>query len=243
MAGHNKWSQIKRAKGATDAKRGKIFSKLSRDITVAAKNGGPDPDMNAPLRMVLLKAKSANMPADNIQRAIKRATDADSGAAQYQDLIYEVYAPGGVALLVEALTENRHRTAAEVRGVLKKNHGRLAESGSVTRLFHRKGQMMILRENGNEEQVMEWALDAGAEDFRADESGYEIQTEPSDFERVHQEMEAKGANFEVAHITYIPELTAPVVGEDAEAVHKLIDALEDDDDVRTVVSNAEFTQE
>lgn len=243
MAGHNKWSQIKRAKAATDAKRGKVFSKLSRDITVAAKTSGPDPEMNAQLRMLLLQAKSANMPADNIQRAIKRATDAESGAIQFQDLIYEVYGPSGVALLVMASTDNRNRTAAEVRGVLNKNQGHLADPGAVSRLFNRCGQIMILRENADEETLMELALEAGADDFKADEQGYEILTEPARFEAAHQAIEKANIPCEVAHITSIPQITVPVSGEDAEAIHKLIDALEDDDDVRAVYCNAEFPED
>lgn len=237
MAGHSKWAKVKRFKGAIDAKRGKIFAKLGREITIAAKLGGGDPDMNPRLRMVLLKCRASNMPVDNIERAIKRGVGGDEGAA-YEDLTYEIYGPNGVALLVELSTDNRNRTAAEIRSIVTKNGGTIATQGSVSRLFHRKGQMIVSREAANEDQVMEAALEAGAEDFKADQDGFEIVTDAAQFETVHRQMEAKGHKFAVAEVTSIPMITVPV--KDAAAVTKLIEALEEHDDVKEVYTNADF---
>lgn len=243
MSGHSKWAKVKHFKGAVDAKRGRIFSKLAREITIAAKLGGGDPNMNARLRMVLLKCRAANMPADNIDRAIKRGTGADNLAA-YEDLTYEAFGPHGVALLVELSTDNRNRTAAEIRSLLTKQNGSIATQGSVSRLFHRKGQIIIPRENANEDQLMEIALEAGAEDFQADEQGFEILTDPAHFEPVHKQIEAKGFKPAMAEVTYIPTMTAPLTDPAAvAAVNKLIEALEEHEDVKSVHSNAEFPEE
>lgn len=239
MAGHSKWAKVKRFKGAIDAKRGKIFAKLGREITIAAKLGGGDPDMNPRLRMVLLKCRAANMPVDNIERAIKRGVGGDEGAT-YEDLTYEIYGPNGVALLVELSTDNRNRTAAEIRSIVTKSGGTIATQGSVSRLFQRKGQIIVPKEGANEDQVMEAALEAGAEDFKADEHGYEIITDPAQFEAVHKQMESKGYKFAVAEVTSIPVITVPV--KDAAAVSKLIDALEEHDDVKEVYSNADLPE-
>ena len=239
MAGHSKWAKVKRFKGAIDAKRGKIFAKLGREITIAAKLGGGDPDMNPRLRMVLLKCRAANMPVDNIERAIKRGTGGGEGAT-YEDLTYEIYGPNGVALLVELSTDNRNRTAAEIRSIVTKNGGSIATQGSVSRLFQRKGQMIVPKEGANEDQVMEAALEAGAEDFKADEDAYEIITDPVQFEAVHKQLEAKGYKFAVAEVTSIPMNTMPV--KDSAAVTKLIDALEEHDDVKEVYSNADLPE-
>ena len=209
MAGHSKWAKVKRLKGALDAKRGKIFAKLGREITVAAKMGGGDPDMNPRLRMILLKSRGANMPADNIDRAIKKGTGGGEGA-NYEDLTYEIYGPHGVALLVEVSTDNRNRTAADVRSFVTKSGGSIATPGSVTRLFHRKGQIIVAREAANEDQLMEAALEAGAEDFKADEQGYEILTEPGSFEAVLKQVEAKGIKPAVAEFTSLPSITVPL---------------------------------
>src|SRR5580692_10872560 len=191
MAGHSNWAKVKRFKGAVDAKRGKIFAKLGHEITVAAKMGGGDPDMNPRLRMILLKSRGANMPADNIDRAIKKGTGGGEGA-NYEDLTYEIYGPHGVALLVEVSTDNRNRTAADVRSIVTKNGGSIATQGSVTRLFHRKGQIIVSRENAGEDKLMELALEAGAEDFKSDPEGFDILTEPANFEVVHKKIEAAG---------------------------------------------------
>src|SRR6476661_5136687 len=173
MAGHSRWAKVKHFKGAIDAKRGKIFAKLAKEITIAAKLAGGDPDMNPRLRMILLKCRAANMPNDNIERALKRATG-DGATISYEDLTYEVFGPHGVALLVELSTDNRNRTAAEVRSLLTKNGGTIATAGAVSRLFQRQGQIIVSRDAANEDQLMELALDAGAEDFKADAQGYEI---------------------------------------------------------------------
>ena len=240
MAGHSKWAKVKHFKGAIDAKRGKIFAKLAKEILVAAKQGGGDPGMNPRLRMVLLKCRAANMPNDNIERAIKRATGAGE-AIVYEDLTYEVYGPNGVAVLVELSTDNRNRTAAEIRSLLTKNGGAMATSGAVTRLFQRKGQIVVPRDGINEDELMGLALDAGAEDFQVEKDGYEILTDPSNFETVHKQIEAKGVKPAVAEVTYLPTATVPLTEPDAvTAVSKLIDVLEDHDDVKDVYSNAEF---
>ena len=242
MSGHSKWAKVKHFKGAVDAKRGKIFSKLSREITIASEFGGGDPDMNPRLRMVLLKCRTANMPRDNIERAIKKGTGGGEGA-NFEELTYELYGPNGVALLVEISTDNRNRTAAEIRSIVTKNGGSIATPGSVSRLFHRKGQIIIPREAANEDLVMEVALDAGAEDFKAEPQGYEILTAPAQFEAVHKQIEAKGVKCDAAEITSLPAVTVPLHGEPAIAVvNRLIDALEEHDDVKEVHSNAEFPE-
>jgi YebC/PmpR family DNA-binding regulatory protein len=240
MAGHSKWAKVKRLKGALDVKRSKIFSKLSREITVAAKIGGGDPDMNPRLRMVLFKCRGANMPADNIERAIKKGTGGGEDA-NFEDLTYEIYAPHGVALLVEVSTDNRNRTAADVRSLVTKSGGSIATTGSVTRLFHRKGQIIISKDSANEDKLMELALEAGAEDFKVEAEGFEILTEPVNFEAVHKKIEVAGIKCEVAEITSLPTLTVPLSGEsNIAAVNKLIEGLEDHDDIKEVYSNADF---
>src|SRR5690242_21789371 len=186
MAGHSKWAKVKHFKGAIDAKRGKIFSKLSKEISIAAKLGGGDADMNPRLRMVLLKCRAANMPNDNIERAIKKGTGGGE-TANFEDLTYEIYGPGGVALLVEISTDNRNRTASEIRSIVNKSGGAIATQGSVSRLFHRQGQIIVPRDGANEDQLMEIALEAGAEDFKAEAQGYEILTGPGQFEMVHKQ--------------------------------------------------------
>jgi len=239
MAGHSKWAKVKHFKGAIDAKRGKIFSKLSKEITIAAKIGGGDPNMNPRLRMVLLKCRGANMPNDNIDRAIKKGTGGGE-VINFEDLTYEIYGPHGVALLVEISTDNRNRTASEIRSIVTKSGGSIATQGSVSRLFHRKGQIIVPREGANEDQLMEVALEAGAEDFKAEEQGFEILTDPNSFEAVHKQIESKGIKPAVAEVTELAVITVPVPAGGVEAVNKLIDALEDHDDVKEVYSNAEL---
>src|SRR5215813_11883883 len=242
MAGHSKWAKVKHFKGAIDAKRGKIFAKLSKEIAIAAKIGGGDAAMNPRLRMVLLKCRAANMPNDNIERAIKKGTGGGA-SANFEDLTYEIYGPHGVAVLVEVSTDNRNRTASEIRSVVTKNGGTIAAQGSVSRLFHRKGQIIVPREASDEDKLMEVALEAGAEDFKAEPQGYEILTEPGKFEAVHKQMEAKGIKCEAAEITSLPALTVPLAGEAAvAAVNKLIEALEEHDDVKEVYANAEMPE-
>jgi YebC/PmpR family DNA-binding regulatory protein len=241
MAGHSRWAKVKHFKGGIDAKRGKIFAKLGREITVAAKIAGGDPDMNPRLRMVLLRCRAASMPNENIERAIKKGTGAGE-TVNFEDLTYEIYAPHGVALLVEVSTDNRNRVASEIRSLVTKAGGSIATANSVSRLFQRKGQIIVARDAANEDQLMEVALEAGAEDFKADEQGYEILTGPGNFEAVHQQIEAKGIKPVVAEINSLPTITVPLNGEQAGAVNKLIEALEENDDVKDVYSNGEFPE-
>ena len=223
-----------------DAKRSKVFAKIAREITIGARLGGGDADMNPRLRLALLKARGANMPADNIARAIQRGTG-EGEAASFEELSYEIYGPHGAAILAVISTDNRNRTAADIRAILTRNDGKMATAGSVSRLFHRKGQIMIARDAANEDELMELALEAGAEDFKAEDEGYEVLTAPEDFEAVHQAIETKEIAMETAEITQLPEMTAPVSSEaEMEKVHKLVDLLEDHDDVQSVYTNAEM---
>ncbi len=242
MAGHSKWAKVKHFKGAIDAKRARTFAKLSREITVAAKVGGGDPDLNPRLRMALLKCRSANMPSDNIERAVKKGTGGGD-TANFEDLTYEIYGPHGVALWVELSTDNRNRTAAEIRSLLSKQGSSIATAGSVSRLFQRKGQLIVSRDAIGEDRLMELALDAGAEDFKAEPEGYEIVTGPADFEAVHRRLETNGIRCDAAEVTWLPAVTVPVSEADAPAVHRLIDALEEHDDVKEVHTNADFPDE
>lgn len=236
MAGHSKWAKLKHFKGAIDAKRARVFAKLSRELTVAARLHGADPDANPRLRMVLLKCRAANMPNDNIDRAIKKATGSGD-TSQFEDLTYEIYAPHGVALLVELSTDNRNRTAAEIRSIITKNHGSMATQGAVTRLFQRRGQIIVARESAPEDTVMEAALEAGAEDFKAETEGYEILTDPGSLEAVHRHLESRGIRCEAAAITPRPLLTVPLTGAATTEVGRLIESLEEHDDVKDVFSN------
>jgi YebC/PmpR family DNA-binding regulatory protein len=240
MSGHSRWAKVKHFKGAIDAKRGKIFSKLGKEITIAVKLGGSDPEMNPRLRMVLLKSRAANMPNDNIERAIKRGAG-DGAAINYDELTYEVYGPRGVAILVELSTDNRNRTAAEIRSLLTKNGGSIATAGSVTRLFQKKGQIIVAREAAEEDALMEAVLEAGAEDFKTAPEGYEVLTDPGSFEAVHKAIEARGIKPAAAEVTWIASMTVPLsAGKAADEVTRLLDLLEDHDDVKDVHSNAEF---
>jgi len=223
-----------------DAKRSKVFAKIAREITIAAKLNGGDPDMNPRLRLAVLKGRGANMPADNIQRAIARGTG-DGEGASFEELTYEIYGPHGAAILCEVSTDNRNRTASEIRAILTRNEGKLATAGSVSRLFHRKGQIMIARANAEEDALMELALEAGAEDFKAEEEGYEILTAPADFEAVHKAVEEANITTESAELTALPELTVPLASEsELGKVNRLVDLLDDHDDVQEVFSNAEL---
>ncbi|PIC80648.1 YebC/PmpR family DNA-binding transcriptional regulator [Sporosarcina sp. P18a] len=238
MAGHSKWKNIQNRKGAQDAKRGKIFQKMSREIYVAAKSGGDDPDTNPALRLAIDKSKSANVPNDVIQRAIDKATG--SGADEnYEEVIYEGYGPGGVAVLVYTLTENRNRTGPNMRVAFNKNGGSLGETGSVNYLFERKGRLFIERtQETDEDAVMLAALEAGAEDVISTEDGFEILTEPSEFLHVKEALEADDLVFISAEVDMVPSVYADLSEEQQEQFMQMIDALEDDDDVQNVYSNA-----
>lgn len=242
MAGHSKWAKVKHFKGAIDAKRGKIFSKLAREVTIAAKQGGGDANMNARLRMVLLKCRAANMPKDNIERAIAKATGGGEGS-QFEEFTYEIYGPNGVAMLVPVSTDNRNRTASEVRSIVTKAGGSIATAGAVSRLFQRKGQLIVPREAAGEDQLMELVLEAGAEDFKAETDGYEVITEPGQFEAVHKAIEGKGIKCAVAEVTELPTTTVSLANAEAiAAVNRLIEALEEHDDVKEVYTNADFPE-
>ena len=240
MAGHSKWNNIKRRKGAQDAKRGKIFQKMSREIYVAAKSGGDDPEMNASLRLAIEKAKGVNTPNDVIKRAIDKATGAGSDE-QYDEVVYEGYAPGGIAVLVYTLTENRNRTATNVRVAFNKNGGSLGETGSVSYMFNRKGRLMVERtEETDEDMVMMAALEAGAEDIVSSEDGFEIVTEPQDFIAVKEALEVEGIEFVSSEVEMIPTMYTELAPEHEEQFEAMIEALEDDDDVQDVYHNAEM---
>jgi YebC/PmpR family DNA-binding regulatory protein len=240
MAGHSKWAKVKHFKGAIDAKRSKLFGKIAKEIMIAVKMGSSgDPDMNPRLRMALLKARMASMPRDNIERAIKKASG-EGAAVSYEDLVYEVYGPSGVAILIELSTDNRNRTSAEIRAILTRHNGSMATSGAVSRLFQKKGQFIIEREAADEDKLMEVAMNAGAEDFKSEPEGYEIITEPGDFETVSKALDEAGITCANASITQLPTMITPVAPDMVEVVQKLIDALEDQDDVQEVFTNADM---
>ncbi|HEY4579364.1 MAG TPA: YebC/PmpR family DNA-binding transcriptional regulator [Savagea sp.] len=238
MAGHSKWNNIKHRKGAQDAKRGKIFQKMSREIYVAAKSGGADPGMNPTLRLAIESAKRVNTPNDVIQRALDKATGANSDE-HYEEVVYEGYGPGGVAVLVYTLTENRNRTGPNIRVAFNKNGGNLGESGSVAYMFNRKGRILIERTaEMDEDEVMMIALEAGAEDIESSEEGFEIITEPQAFEEVKDALEEAGLELATAAVEMVPTIEAELTDEQSEAFEVMIDALEDDDDVQNVYHNA-----
>ena len=236
MAGHSKWKTIKRAKAATDAKRGAVFTKLIREITVAAKAGGGDPDHNPRLRLAIDTARSNSMPKENIERAVKKGTGELEGV-DYQEVVYEAYGPGGVALMVMALTDNPTRTVADVRHKLSRNGGNMGTSGSVAFLFDRKGQMALDASALDEDAAMEAALEAGAEDFRREEDQYVVTTEPADLHAVRAALQARGMETSEAQITWVPKTTVRVEGADAQQLMKLLEALEELDDVQKVEGN------
>jgi YebC/PmpR family DNA-binding regulatory protein len=238
MAGHSHWSKIKRAKGATDAKRGKVWSKIARKIIIAAKNGG-DPRDNLNLRYTIEEAKGANMPKDTIEKAIMKGTG-ELGGENYEAAVYEGYAPGGVALIIDALTNNRTRTAPEVRSILEKHGGNLATSGAVAFQFTKVGIITIKAAGMDEDKLIELALVAGAEDVRNEGEVFEVITTPTDFLKVKEALTAAKIPIEASEITHVPTSTVPVDGEKAVKLLKLIDTLEDNDDVQSVCHNAEI---
>jgi YebC/PmpR family DNA-binding regulatory protein len=239
MSGHSKWSSIKHKKGAADAKRGKIFTKIIKEISVAARLGGGDADANPRLRTAILKAKSVNMPKDNMERAIKKGSG-DLEGVDYIELVYEGYGPGGVALIIETLTDNKNRTAADVRSTLTKNGGNLGETGSVSYLFHRKGVIIFDAEKYSEEDIFEAALEAGADDVSTEGDIVEVLTSPEDFHTVVDALEAVGFENTSAELTLIPESTITLSLEKTAKALKLIDKIEDYDDVQSVSTNLEI---
>ncbi len=242
MAGHSKWAQIKRKKAVTDQRRAAAWTKLIRELTVAAKEGGGDPDGNPRLRLAIDTARAANMPNENIERAIKKGTGELEGV-DYQELTYEGYGPGGVAIFIEALTDNANRTVADVRHILSKHGGNLGQSGSVAWMFNRKGQIILDASRYDEATVLEAALDAGAEDMEVEEDSFTIYTEVGSFQAVQDALRQRGLEWEEAELAMIPKSTVRVEGKDAERLIKLLDLLEDSDDVQKVYSNAEIAEE
>lgn len=240
MSGHSKWASIKHKKGAADQKRGKVFSKFVREICVAARSGGGDPDSNPRLRTVIAKAKQYNMPADNIDKAIKKGTGELPGVS-YEEITYEGYGPGGVALLVDCLSDNKNRTSSEIRNIFDKKNGRMAGAGSVAWNFTKKGFIAVEKGVIEEDQLLALALDAGAEDFSAEEKeSYEIYTKPEALEEVKKALDAKGIKYTVAELALIPKSTVGVTGKDAQHVLALMEELEDHDDVQNVSTNADL---
>lgn len=242
MSGHSKWSTIKHKKGAADAKRGKLFTKIIKEIIVGAREGGGDPEANPRLRTALLKARGANMPKENIERAIKKGTG-DLDGVQYTQITYEAYAPGGVALLIDCLTDNRNRTAADVRNALTKGGGSLGQSGSVAYQFKRKGLIALETANHTEDEVLDVALEAGAEDVVGDDEVIEVTTDPEEFETVLAAVEKAGMQHSVAEVTMIPETTVTLEMNQTRKVLRLVEHLEDCDDVQTVSSNLDIPKD
>jgi len=243
MSGHSKWATIKHKKGAADAKRGKIFSKIAKEIMVAAQQGGGDPAANITLRSLIQKGKGVNMPNDNIERAIKKGTG-ELGATSFEEITYEGYAGGGVALIVNVLTDNRNRAAAEIRHIFNKHGSSFAQQGAVSRNFERKGQLLVDAASVDEERLMELALEAGADDVERDGEQYEILTDPSAFADVCDALEAAGIEAASKEVTLLPTLTAPVADAAlARSILKFVAALEDNDDVQNVYTNIEMTDE
>ncbi len=242
MSGHSKWSTIKHKKGATDAKRGKIFTKLIKEITVAARMGGGDPESNPRLRHALSSARSQNMPKDTFERAIKKGTG-DLEGVNYEEILYEGYGPGGVAVLVECLTDNRNRTIAEVRHAFGKAGGNVGTDGCVAWMFDKKGLITVSKEDSDEDTLMELALDAGAEDIKEETDSFDIITEPSDFDAVKEAIDAAGIKCELAEITMIPQNLTKVEGKEAEQMIKFMEVLDDSEDVQKFYCNADIPDE
>jgi YebC/PmpR family DNA-binding regulatory protein len=242
MSGHNKWSTIKYKKGAADAKRGKLFSRLIKEISMAAKEGGGDPGGNPRLRTALLTAKNANMPKDNIDRAIKRGTGELEGV-NYEQLYYEGYTPGGAAILIEVLTENKNRAASEVRHTFSKFGGNLGEPGSVAWMFSKKGNIIFEGNTVTEDQAVEVGLEAGAEDITTSGETIEVQTSTSDLEAVKAAFEQANMVYSTAEITFVPSVNLELEGKDLTSAMKLLNALDDLDDVQRVWSNIDFSDE
>jgi YebC/PmpR family DNA-binding regulatory protein len=242
VSGHSKWSQIKRAKGVTDVKRGQLFTKLGREISVATREGGgPDPEANARLRLAVQRAREANMPMDTIERAIKRSSGTDSAALE--EILYEGYGPNGAAIMIEAMTDNRNRTVAEIRNVFKNSGGRLGESGCVAYLFDTRGIISVGSDGLDPDEVALTAIDAGADDFRVDEDGIEIYTDPTQIETVRAALEQERVPVNNAETAMIPKTTLELEPKDTVMVLRMMERLEELDDVQRVYSNLELSEE
>lgn len=243
MAGHSKWKNIQHRKGRQDAKKGKIFHKLAREIYVAARSGDPDPDHNQKLRLAIAKAKAENMPNENIERAIKKATGGEANK-DYDSVLYEGYGPQGVAILVEALTDNRNRTAAEIRHLFHKNNGNLGEAGSVAWMFERKGVLVVRADQvSDEEEVLLLALEQGADDFVQGESQFEIITSPQKLDSIKTVLEKEGLKFKSAEVTFLPTTKVTVTAQELEPILYLLESLEDHEDVQNVYSNFDVNEQ
>ncbi len=241
MSGHSKWHSIKHKKGALDAKRGKLFTKLIKEIQVAARTGGGDVNANARLRKAVSDAKGANMPNDTIDRAIRRGTGAEEGVS-YEEIVYEGYGPSGVAVMVDVVTDNRNRTVAEIRHIFSKNGGNLGTSGAVRHMFDKKGYIVVGKADKSEDDLLELVLDAGADDLRDDEDNYEILTAPENFEAVLTAVKGAGIEPQVAEVEMIPQNYVKLEGQDARLMLKLMEALEDHDDVQKVSANFDISE-
>jgi YebC/PmpR family DNA-binding regulatory protein len=241
MSGHSKWATIKHKKGAADAKRGKVFTRLIKEISIAAKQGGGDPDGNPRLRTAIAAAKAENMPADNIKRAIQRGTGELEGVS-YEEIVYEGYGPGGVAVMVQVLTDNKNRAVSELRHMFSKNNGNLGESGSVGYLFTKKGLIVVPKSAASEEKLTEIALEAGAEDLSEDGDAWEVTTDPKEFDQVLEAIKAAKIETDVAEVTLIPSTYQKLEGTQAAAMMRLLEALEDLDDTQNVYSNFDMDE-
>ena len=244
MSGHSKWATTKHKKAVVDARRGKLFAKLIKNVEVAARTGGGDPGGNPTLYDAIQKAKKSSVPNENIDRAVKRGSGADSGGVEYQSITYEGYGPGGVAVLVECLTDNRNRAASEVRTAMTRNGGSMADPGSVAYLFHRKGLIVVPKSDGVEEDdVLTAVLDAGAEDVEDDGEIFEVVTETADLVAVRTALQQAGIDYDSAEPTFLPSVTVPLAEDGARRIFRLVEALEDSDDVQNVYANYDVTDE
>jgi YebC/PmpR family DNA-binding regulatory protein len=241
MSGHSKWHTIKHKKGAADAKRGKAFTRIIKELTVAARNGGGDPSSNPRLRTIIADAKANNMPRENIERAIRRGTGEEPGVS-YEEITYEGYGPGGVALLIQALTDNKNRTVGEIRHLLSKYNGNLAAENSVSWMFHRKGQVVVEKDKTDEEKLLNVALDAGADDMNDDGTAWEIVCAPESFETVRDAVKALGVEPASAEVAMLPQNYIKLQGKDAQVMLKLMEALDDHDDVQHVWANFDIEE-
>ncbi len=242
MSGHSKWSNIKHKKGAADARRGKVFTKLIKEITVAARMGSGDVNSNPRLRAAVLAAKTENMPKDNIERAIKKGTGELEGVS-YEEIVYEGYGPGGTAVLIESLTDNKVRAVADIRHIFSKCGGNLGENGCVSYMFDKKGYLEVQKDGVDENALMEVALEAGAEDVRVEEDTFEVITDPADFEAVKEAVDAAGISTSMAEVTMLPQTYASLEGKQADQMMRLMEMLEDCEDVQRVYTNADIPDE
>lgn len=243
MSGHSKWASIKHKKGAADARKGALYTKLIKEITMSARNGGGNPDMNPALRTAMNKAREANMPSDNVKNAIKRGTGELPGVV-YETVTYEAYGPAGVAIMIEALTDNKNRTTAELRNILSKKSGNMAGAGSVAWIFQKKGYIVIDKAAVKEDVLMDAALEAGAEDIKSQEKSFEVLTVPQDFEKVKSHLQEKGIAYQSAEVTMLPTSVIKVAApQEAKQILSLVEALEDHDDVQEVYANFDIPDE